>query len=102
MECTVKSNYNVSTFIKEFVVQLPEGETLDFESGGYIQIDVPAITCEFKDIDITPHPDLGHKEDIFKEDWDNFGLWDLVMKMKSLYLELTLWQITQLREISLC
>jgi Na+-transporting NADH:ubiquinone oxidoreductase subunit F len=40
-ECEVVSNYNVSTFIKEFVVKLPEGETLDFESGGYIQIDVP-------------------------------------------------------------
>lgn len=52
-ECEVLSNYNVSTFIKEFKVKLPEGETLDFESGGYIQIDVPEITVNFKDIDIT-------------------------------------------------
>jgi Na+-transporting NADH:ubiquinone oxidoreductase subunit F len=79
-DCTVVSNYNVSTFIKEFVVRLPEGETLDFESGGYIQIDVPAITVNFKDIDIAPHPDLGHKQDVYKGDWDKFQMWDLVMK----------------------
>ncbi len=79
-ECEVVSNYNVSTFIKEFVVRLPEGETLDFESGGYIQIDVPPITVDFKGMDIAPHPELGHKPDIFQEDWDKFGLWDLSMK----------------------
>ena len=79
-ECEVVSNYNVSTFIKEFVVRLPEGENLDFQSGGYVQIDVPVITCNFKDINIDPHPDLGHKQDIFKEDWDKFKMWDLVMK----------------------
>lgn len=79
-ECEVVSNYNVSTFIKEFVVRLPEGETLDFESGGYIQIDVPPITVDFKGMDIAPHPELGHKPDIFQEDWDKFGLWDLTMK----------------------
>ncbi len=58
-ECTVISNYNVASFIKEFVVQLPEGETLDFEAGGYIQVDVPPITVDFKDMDITSHPELG-------------------------------------------
>ncbi len=79
-ECTVKSNYNVSTFIKEFVVELPEGETLDFQSGGYIQIDVPKVTVDFSDMNIDPHPDLGHKQDVFKEDWDKFGLWSLKMK----------------------
>jgi Na+-transporting NADH:ubiquinone oxidoreductase subunit F len=79
-ECEVVSNYNVSTFIKEFVVKLPEGERLDFESGGYIQIDVPEITVTFKDMDITPHPELGHPEDVYQSDWDKFGLWDLVMK----------------------
>lgn len=79
-ECEVVSNYNVSTFIKEFVVRLPEGENLDFQSGGYIQIDVPPCVVDFKDIDITPHPDLGHKNDVFQEDWDKFGLWDLQMK----------------------
>jgi len=79
-ECEVVSNYNVSTFIKEFVVRLPEGETLDFESGGYIQIDVPAIEVDFSTIDITPHPELGHKQEVYKGDWDKFGLWSLKMK----------------------
>jgi len=79
-ECEVISNYNVSTFIKEFKVKLPEGEILHFEAGGYIQIDVPAITVKFKDMDITPHPELGHPADVYKSDWDKFGLWDLVMK----------------------
>ena len=50
------SNYNVASFIKEFIVKLPEGETLDFQSGGYVQIDVPKIEVDFKDFDITPLP----------------------------------------------
>lgn len=79
-ECEVVSNYNVSTFIKEFVVKLPEGETMDFQSGGYIQIDVPECEIKFAPMDITPHPELGHKEDVYQSDWDKFGLWDLVMK----------------------
>lgn len=78
-DCEVVSNYNVASFIKEFVVKLPEGETLDFEAGGYIQVDVPAITVNFKDIDITAHPRLGKKPDEFQEEWDKFGLWDLKM-----------------------
>ena len=49
-ECEVVSNYNVATFIKEFVVKLPEGETLYFESGGYIQIYVPKIEVDFKNL----------------------------------------------------
>ncbi len=79
-ECEVVSNYNVSTFIKEFVVKLPEGESMDFESGGYIQIDVPECEIKFAGMDITPHPELGHKQDVYQSDWDKFGLWDLVMK----------------------
>ena len=79
-ECEVVSNYNVSTFIKEFVVRLPEGENLNFESGGYIQVDVPETTINFKDIDITPHPELGHPDDVYRGDWDKFGMWDLVMR----------------------
>lgn len=63
----VKSNHNVATFIKEFVVQLPEGVTLDFESGGYVQIDVPKYACTFRDFDI---------EQEYHEDWDRFKLWD--------------------------
>ncbi len=79
-ECEVASNYNVSTFIKEFVMKLPEGEILDFHSGGYIQLDVPKIETDFSTIDITPHPDLGHAQDVFQEDWDKFRLWGLKMK----------------------
>src|SRR5690606_27637858 len=62
-ECEVVSNYNVASFIKEFVVKLPEGEHLDFEAGGYIQIDVPPIEVDFKNIDITSHPRMGKKPD---------------------------------------
>ncbi len=69
-ECEVVSNKNVATFIKEFVVKLPEGEDMDFKSGGYIQVDVPPCEVEFKDI---------HVEDKFKPDWDNLNLWDLKM-----------------------
>ncbi len=78
-ECEVVSNYNVATFIKEFVVKLPEGEHLEFESGGYVQIDVPRITCDFKDIDITAHPRMGKKPDEFRPEWDKFNLWNLKM-----------------------
>lgn len=79
-DCEVVSNYSVATFIKEFVVKLPEGETLDFESGGYIQVDVPAVECKFSDMDIKPHPKDPAGPDKFKEDWDKFDMWDLVMK----------------------
>lgn len=79
-ECEVVSNYNVATFIKEFVVKLPEGEHLHFESGGYIQLDVPAIDVDFKDMDIAPHPSDPAGKDKFKSDWDKFNLWDLKMK----------------------
>ncbi len=70
-ECEVVSNRNVATFIKEFVVKLPEGETLDFRSGGYIQIDVPKCEVDYKDIEI---------EEDYRGDWDNFNMWDLKMK----------------------
>jgi len=79
-ECEVISNYNVATFIKEFIVKLPEGETLDFQAGGYIQIDVPPCTVDYKkDIDITAHPDYHDSPDKFQKDWDQFKLWDLKM-----------------------
>lgn len=78
-ECEVVSNYNVASFIKEFVVKLPEGENLDFLAGGYIQVDVPGVTVDFENIDITAHPRLGKKDDEFKGEWDKFGLWDLKM-----------------------
>ncbi len=70
-ECEVVSNHNVATFIKEFVVRLPEGETLDFQSGGYVQIDVPKYDVSFKDFDV---------EEEYRDEWDKFGLWDLNMK----------------------
>lgn len=79
-ECEVVSNYNVASFIKEFVVKLPEGENLDFQAGGYIQIDVPKTQVSFKDMDITSHPELGRDPMDFKSEWDKFGLWDLKMK----------------------
>ena len=69
-ECEVVSNHNVATFIKEFVVKLPEGEHLNFRSGGYIQIDVPAITVDFKDIDVDPE---------YRADWEKFGFFNLKM-----------------------
>ena len=79
-ECEVISNYNVATFIKEFVVKLPEGENLDFEAGGYIQVDVPTCEVDYKNIDITAHPEHHKNRDEFQGDWDKFGLWDLKMK----------------------
>jgi len=79
-ECEVINNYNVSTFIKEFVVKLPEGEILDFEAGGYIQVDVPAIEVDYKTIDITAHPEHHANPTEFQGEWDKFGLWDLKMK----------------------
>lgn len=70
-ECEVVSNRNVATFIKEFVVKLPEGESLNFTAGGYIQVDVPKITVDFKDMDVEPE---------YREDWDKMHLWDLQMR----------------------
>jgi Na+-transporting NADH:ubiquinone oxidoreductase subunit F len=69
--CEVVSNRNVATFIKEFVVRLPEGQDLDFAPGGYIQIDVPKYETKFRDFII---------EDQFKDDWDKFKMWDLGVK----------------------
>lgn len=69
-ECTVVSNNNVATFIKEFVVQLPKGENLDFKSGGYIQIDVPKIDVDFKDMEVG---------DKWKDEWKELGIFDLKM-----------------------
>ncbi len=71
-ECEVVSNRNVATFIKEFVVKLPEGEDLHFKSGDYIQIDVPKYDVEFgRDFDI---------EEEYRPDWDKFKMWDLKLK----------------------
>lgn len=68
--CEVVSNRSVATFIKEFVVQLPPNEHAHFKSGGYIQIDVPKITVDYRDIEV---------DDRFKPAWDHFKMWDLKM-----------------------
>ena len=69
-ECTVVSNRNISTFLKEFVVKLPEGENLKFRSGGYIQIDIPKYDAiKFSDMDV---------DEAYRADWDKFKMWDLV------------------------
>jgi Na+-transporting NADH:ubiquinone oxidoreductase subunit F len=77
-EATVVRNYNVASFIKEFVVRLPED--MHYEAGGYIQIEVPKCEVRYEDIDITAHPEEHDSPDKFKDEWDKFGLWPLVMK----------------------
>ncbi len=67
-ECTVRSNENVATFIKELVLELPSGENLNFQAGGFIQINIPEYELDFKEFDI---------EDEYHEDWDKFNIWNL-------------------------
>ncbi|MEQ8686596.1 MAG: NADH:ubiquinone reductase (Na(+)-transporting) subunit F, partial [Imperialibacter sp.] len=76
-EATVVRNYNVASFIKEFVVEIPED--MDYQAGGYIQIEVPKCTVDFKDMDITAHPKEHDDPMKFQKEWDKFGLWDLKM-----------------------
>ena len=78
-EAKVKSNFNVASFIKEFVIEIPE--EMDYKAGGYIQIEIPECDIDYKDIDITSHP-KEHPDDPqkFKLEWDNFNLWPLKMK----------------------
>ena len=71
-ECTVRSNHNVATFIKELVLELPQDEYVDFRAGGYIQIFCPPYEHSFKDFDI---------EERFRSDWDRLNLWELVSKV---------------------
>ncbi len=68
LECEVISNKNVATFIKEFTVKLPEGENLEFKSGEYIQIDIPAYELDFKDIEVEPE---------YRADWEKYGFFNL-------------------------
>ena len=70
-ECEVVSNRNVASFIKEFVVKLPDGERLDFIPGSYSQIRIPKYDIKFSDMDI---------DDRFKSEWDKFKLWPLTVK----------------------
>ena len=68
LECEVISNHNVATFIKEFTVKLPEGEHIEFKSGQYIQIDIPAYELYFKDIEVEPE---------YRADWEKYGFFNL-------------------------
>ena len=78
-EATVVSNYNVASFIKEFIVEVPED--MPYEAGGYIQIEIPNCEIPYSDIDITAHPQEHPGEpEKFKLEWDNFNLWPLKMK----------------------
>ena len=78
-QAKVKSNYNVASFIKEFVIEIPE--EMNYKAGGYIQIEIPECDINYQDIDITSHPEE-HPDDPqkFKHEWDNFNLWPLNMK----------------------
>ena len=68
LECEVVSNDNVATFIKEFTVKLPEGENIEFKSGEYIQIDIPAYDIDFADIDVAPE---------YRGDWEKYGFFGI-------------------------
>jgi len=70
--CKVRSNHNVATFIKELILDLPEGESVPFRAGGYIQIECPPHVAEYKNFDI---------EDEYRGDWDKFGMWGFVSKV---------------------
>ena len=71
-ECTVESNNNVATFIKELTLRLPEGESVDFRAGGYVQLECPPHEVAYKDFDIPEK---------FRADWDKFNLWRYVSKV---------------------
>lgn len=71
-QCTVISNVNVATFIKEFKLQLPKGESVPFRAGGYIQIECPPHVANYKDYQIEPD---------YRGDWDKFNLWQFVSKV---------------------
>ncbi|MFD2516536.1 NADH:ubiquinone reductase (Na(+)-transporting) subunit F [Salinimicrobium flavum] len=78
-DAKVVSNYNVASFIKEFVVEIPED--MDYQAGGYIQIEIPKCEVKFENMDITAHPEEHPGEpEKFKKEWDTFNLWPLVMK----------------------
>ena len=72
-ECTVRSNDNVATFIKELVLQLPEGGKVPFRAGGYIQIEAPAHVARYENFEI---------QEEYRGDWDKFGMWKFVSDVK--------------------
>jgi len=77
-DATVVRNWNVASFIKEFVVEIPE--EMDYEAGGYIQIEIPPCEINYKDFDISAHPEEHETADKFQLEWDKFNLWPLTMK----------------------
>lgn len=72
-ECTVRSNDNVATFIKELVLELPKGETVPFRAGGYIQIECPPHVVKYEDFAVEPE---------YRGDWDKFNMWRYVSKVE--------------------
>ena len=72
-ECTVRSNDNVATFIKELILELPSGENVNFQAGGFIQIECPPHISEYKDFDIGEE---------YREDWDRFDMWRYTSTVK--------------------
>ena len=70
-DCEVVSNHNVASFIKEFTVKLPEGETMDFKAGSYAQISIPKYEIPYTSFDV---------DERFKKEWDKFKMWELVAK----------------------
>ncbi len=72
-QTTVRSNHNVATFIKELVLELPKGESIDFRAGGYIQIECPAYDFKFSEFDI---------EERFRDEWDKYNLWAIESVVK--------------------
>jgi Na+-transporting NADH:ubiquinone oxidoreductase subunit F len=77
-DAVVVRNYNVASFIKEFVVEIPED--MGYKAGGYIQIEIPPCEVKFADMDITAHPEEHDTPEKFKAEWDKFKLRPLVMK----------------------
>ena len=71
-ECTVESNPNVATFIKELTLKLPEGENVDFRAGGYVQLEAPPHHVKFSDFEV---------EEEYRTDWERFGFFDLESKI---------------------
>jgi Na+-transporting NADH:ubiquinone oxidoreductase subunit F len=71
-ECTVRSNHNVATFIKELILELPEGEDVKFRAGGYIQIEAPPHEVHYKDFAV---------EERFRDEWDKFNIWQYRSKV---------------------
>ena len=71
-QCTVRSNHNVATFIKELVLELPQGESVPFRAGGYIQIEAPPHVVNYSDFLV---------EEEYRGDWDKFNMWRYVSKV---------------------